>query len=53
MELSVQNGIILQAAKALSYCKSCNNLYSPQYVEAEKILLVACRFLIIHQNSLE
>lgn len=51
MELGVQNGIILQAAKALSYCKSCNNLYSPQYVEAEKILLVACMFLNTHTQK--
>ncbi|KAL1501928.1 hypothetical protein ABEB36_007157 [Hypothenemus hampei] len=43
-ELFVQNGIIFQASKALALCHSENDHSSPEYVEAEKILLVAsCR----------
>ncbi|XP_076268404.1 anillin-like isoform X2 [Rhynchophorus ferrugineus] len=40
-ELFVQNGVIFQASKALSYCKDTGNFGSPAHIEAEKILLVA------------
>ncbi|XP_066147406.1 anillin-like isoform X2 [Euwallacea fornicatus] len=40
-ELYVQNGIIFQVSKALVYCRNTKDLASPEYIEAEKILLVA------------
>ncbi|XP_030759785.1 anillin-like isoform X3 [Sitophilus oryzae] len=40
-ELFVQNGIIFQASKALSFCKNSGDYGSPECIEAEKILLVA------------
>lgn len=40
-ELYVQNGTILQASKALAFCKNSKDIKSSEYIEAEKILLVA------------
>ncbi|CAG9764863.1 unnamed protein product [Ceutorhynchus assimilis] len=40
-ELYVQNGTILQVSKALEFCKNSKDMTSSEYIEAEKILLVA------------
>lgn len=47
-DLSIQNEIIFQVSKALVYCRSSKDfLYSTEHVEAEKILLVACKYNIL------
>lgn len=44
-DLYVQNGIIFQVSKALTFCRNSKDLNSTEYIEAEKILLVACEYL--------
>lgn len=44
-QLAIQNEIMFQVSKALVYCRSSKEfLYSVEHIEAEKILLVACKF---------
>ncbi|XP_048518172.1 anillin-like isoform X3 [Dendroctonus ponderosae] len=40
-DLYVQNGIIFQVSKALTFCRKSKDVTSTEYIEAEKILLVA------------
>lgn len=43
-DLAIQNEIMFQISKALVYCRSSKDfIYSVEHVEAEKILLVACK----------
>lgn len=47
-ELAIQNEIMFQVSKALVYCRSSKQfMYSAEHVEAEKILLVACKYSIV------
>lgn len=44
-ELSVQNEILFQVSKALTYCRTMKGFEtSVEFIEAEKILLIACKF---------
>lgn len=43
-ELSVQNEILFQVSKALNYCRTMKGFEtSVEFIEAEKILLLACK----------
>lgn len=43
-ELYVQNGTIFQVSKAITFCRNSKDVASTEYIEAEKILLVACEY---------
>lgn len=47
-ELAMQNEITCQISKALMYCRSSKEFfYSAEHVEAERILLVACKYNLL------
>nr|CAH7738582.1 unnamed protein product [Callosobruchus chinensis] len=43
-ELSIQNQILLQASKAVKHCRANNILHTTGYIEAERILLLTCKY---------
>lgn len=47
-EAAIQHQIIVQTSKAINFCLSSDEFHSSaEYIEAEKILLLACKLFLV------